>query len=100
MPEPIDPVALRYARGELPGAAAAAFEERLAIDQSACDRLVRAVAQDWPAPGGPRPSPRFRAAVRRRLRRRGLHRAAWYGVACCLAVVLAVAALTSPVWLA
>jgi hypothetical protein len=77
MPDPAispDPtlqgVALRYAAGDLPPAAAAAFEARLAADPAARDALAEAVRLSAAALGQEPPAPdrSFRALVRDRLR--------------------------------
>jgi anti-sigma-K factor RskA len=64
--------ALLYASGELEEAEAAAFEERLAADQTARDALCQAVQLTETLAGNTeiRPDPSYRARVRRRLRQR------------------------------
>jgi hypothetical protein len=62
-------LARRYAEGDLRPDEAAAFELRLGEDQAAREALARAVAlSETPARSpAPRPDPRYRSAVRRRL---------------------------------
>jgi hypothetical protein len=60
--------ALLYSSGELEGAEAAAFEERLAVDQAARDALAQVAQLSLLASGcSPVPSPSWREAARRRL---------------------------------
>ncbi len=57
-----------YTRGELDATEAAAFEDRLALDQAARDALVAAVQTDLgPDPAALRPDPAYRREVIRRL---------------------------------
>jgi hypothetical protein len=69
-PRALAAVAFRYARGEADGPEAAAFERRLAADQSAREALCRAVtlARSLAGLGPPRPDPAYRERVRQRLR--------------------------------
>jgi hypothetical protein len=61
--------ALLYARGELAGAEAEAFEQALAHQQATRDALSRAVCLDGAT--APLPDPAYRDAVQRRLRPAG-----------------------------
>src|SRR2546423_14888197 len=63
-------LALRYAAGELPPAAAAAFEARLAADPAAREALAEAVRLSARALGQtpPAPDPLTRSAILERLR--------------------------------
>lgn len=71
-PDPLalQATALRYAAGELPPAAAAVFEARLAADQDARDALAEAVRLSAAALGQEPPAPdrTFRRMIRERLR--------------------------------
>jgi hypothetical protein len=93
----------RYARGELRGAAAAAFERRLGAEQAARDALCSAVrrAAEWDGREPPRPDPAYRRHVLRRLRPRRAGRgrpAAWAlaGAAAAAAVLLLLTARPAP----
>jgi hypothetical protein len=69
---PAEDLALRaylYAEAELPDAEHQAFEEQLAVDQTAREALAEVVRMNtFLTEGAPRPNPAYRERVRRRLR--------------------------------
>ena len=89
-------LALRYARGQLPPSEAAAFEQRLGEDQAAREAVAGAavVAQACQTGTPAQPHPRYRMAVRRRLKDAARPRLlVWAGIGALTVVLFA-----APLW--